>query len=110
MIAIDRPRIGTRTDRSRRPARVAAGALAALLAGALCSCQPKGPATAPASQPANLIGYTWTGLFDGKTLAGWKVPQWGGDGKVYVNDIEIVQFDIEATNGVIHVIDAVLLP
>jgi len=34
----------------------------------------------------------------------------GSDGKVYVNDIEIVQFDIEATNGVIHVIDAVLLP
>lgn len=34
----------------------------------------------------------------------------GNDGKVYVNDIEITTFDIEATNGVIHVIGAVILP
>jgi uncharacterized surface protein with fasciclin (FAS1) repeats len=34
----------------------------------------------------------------------------GSDGKVYVNDIEIVTFDVQATNGVIHVVDAVILP
>lgn len=34
----------------------------------------------------------------------------GSDGKVYVNDIEIVTFDIAATNGVIHAIDAVIVP
>ncbi len=33
------------------------------------------------------------------------------DGKVYLNDtIEVIITDIEASNGVIHVIDAVLLP
>jgi len=32
----------------------------------------------------------------------------GSDSKVYVNHIEIVTFDIEASNGVVHVIDAVV--
>jgi transforming growth factor-beta-induced protein len=31
-------------------------------------------------------------------------------GKVYVNDAQVIITDIEASNGVIHVIDAVLLP
>lgn len=34
----------------------------------------------------------------------------GSDGKVYVNDIQIVTFDIQASNGVIHAIDAVIMP
>ncbi len=32
------------------------------------------------------------------------------DGSAYVNDSKIIKTDIKATNGVIHVIDAVLLP
>ncbi len=32
------------------------------------------------------------------------------DGKVMVNDAEVIITDVEAANGVIHVIDAVLLP
>jgi len=32
------------------------------------------------------------------------------DGRVFVNDAEVVITDVEATNGVIHVIDTVLLP
>jgi len=32
------------------------------------------------------------------------------DGMVYVNDTQVITTDIEASNGVIHVIDAVLLP
>jgi len=71
---------------TRRRAGIAAGALVALLAGTLGSCQNKARSSAPQTQPARQIGYTWTGLFDGKTLAGWKVPSWGGDGKVYVKD------------------------
>ncbi len=32
------------------------------------------------------------------------------DGKVYVNDAQVVTTDIKASNGVIHVIDGVLMP
>ena len=32
----------------------------------------------------------WKNLFDGKTLAGWKAPQFGGEGKVYVENGTIV--------------------
>jgi transforming growth factor-beta-induced protein len=32
------------------------------------------------------------------------------DGKVYVNGTQVITADIVASNGVIHVIDAVLLP
>ena len=32
------------------------------------------------------------------------------DGKVYVNGAQVVTADITASNGVIHVIDTVLLP
>jgi uncharacterized surface protein with fasciclin (FAS1) repeats len=32
------------------------------------------------------------------------------DGKVFVNNAEVVQADISASNGVIHVIDHVILP
>jgi len=31
-------------------------------------------------------------------------------GKVYVNGVNVVTADVQASNGVIHVIDAVLLP
>lgn len=39
---------------------------------------------APQADPA------WKSLFDGKTLAGWKVPQFGGEGEVRVEDGAIV--------------------
>jgi transforming growth factor-beta-induced protein len=32
------------------------------------------------------------------------------DGKVMINESQVILTDIEASNGVIHVIDAVLLP
>ncbi len=32
------------------------------------------------------------------------------EGKVYVDDAQVIAADIEASNGVIHVIDAVILP
>jgi uncharacterized surface protein with fasciclin (FAS1) repeats len=32
------------------------------------------------------------------------------DGKVMVNDAQVIITDIEASNGVIHVIDSVILP
>ena len=52
---------------------------------------------------------------DGKmvdtALAGSQIKITVKDGKVYLNDtVQVIITDIEASNGVIHVIDAVLLP
>jgi len=43
-------------------------------------------AAAPATTQAGPDKEGWISLFDGKTLKGWKVPVFGGDGKVYVKD------------------------
>jgi uncharacterized surface protein with fasciclin (FAS1) repeats len=32
------------------------------------------------------------------------------DGQVYVNGAKVIRTDLDAANGVIHVIDAVILP
>ena len=45
-----------------------------------------------------------------ETLRGAEVSFSVMDGKVMINDAEIVATDIEASNGVIHVIDSVILP
>jgi hypothetical protein len=71
-----------------------------LMVAGLCSCgdkererdktkdkQKKPPArTQPQTQEAKVPRGQWKSLFDGKTLKGWKVPEWGGSGKVYVKD------------------------
>ena len=52
------------------------------------------------------------GLRSAKTLAGPKVRVRVRDGKVYLNNgrTKVVQTDLAATNGTIHVINRVLLP
>jgi transforming growth factor-beta-induced protein len=45
-----------------------------------------------------------------ETLRGAEVSFSVSDGKVMINDAEIVATDIETSNGVIHVIDSVILP
>jgi hypothetical protein len=44
------------------------------------------------------------------TLHGAPLPVSVDDGRVLVADAEVVEPDVDAANGVIHVIDAVLLP
>lgn len=44
------------------------------------------------------------------TVLGQKVIIKVEDGKVYINDAQVIITDIETSNGVIHVIDTVLLP
>lgn len=54
--------------------------------------------TAPKDRPADAAkspkkeagAASWKSLFDGKTLEGWKIPNFGGEGKVYVRDGAIV--------------------
>ena len=45
-----------------------------------------------------------------KTLSGQDIDITIKDGKVYVNNAEVVKADAKASNGVIHVVNQVLLP
>jgi len=49
-------------------------------------------------------------LSSAETAAGYDVRIKVMDGKVYINEAEVLITDIEASNGVIHVIDSVILP
>jgi uncharacterized surface protein with fasciclin (FAS1) repeats len=50
------------------------------------------------------------GMSTAKTLNGKELALKVTDGKVMVGNATVIKADIEASNGVIHVIDAVLLP
>jgi transforming growth factor-beta-induced protein len=51
------------------------------------------------------------GLTSAPTVLGKDIKITVKDGKVYLNDtVQVIITDVEASNGVIHVIDAVLLP
>jgi hypothetical protein len=50
---------------------------------ALCSCDASGE---PDARTQPVAAGEWRYLFDGKTLKGWEIPDWGGSGKVYVKD------------------------
>ncbi|OKH37170.1 fasciclin [[Phormidium ambiguum] IAM M-71] len=47
---------------------------------------------------------------EAKTVEGGEVMVMVKDGKVKVNNAQVTQADVKASNGVIHVIDTVLLP
>ena len=49
-------------------------------------------------------------LSEAETALGEKVTIKVEDGKVFINDAQVIITDIEASNGVIHVIDTVILP
>lgn len=51
-----------------------------------------------------------TKLDEAKTVNGAMVKVSTDDGKVMINDANVVKADIPASNGVIHVIDKVILP
>jgi len=52
---------------------------------------PRAESAQPAAEAApKKAPYTWRSMFDGKTLKGWKVPRFGGDGEVAVKDGTIV--------------------
>jgi len=49
-------------------------------------------------------------LTEAKTVQGSPIKISVKDGKVYINDAQVTTADIETSNGVIHVIDTVILP
>jgi uncharacterized surface protein with fasciclin (FAS1) repeats len=60
--------------------------------------------------PGALKAEQVTKVSEAKTVNGAMVKVSTEDGKVMINDATVVKADIEASNGVIHVIDKVILP
>ena len=61
--------------------------------------------------PGKVMAADVTGLTSATTVLGKDITITVKDGNVFLNDtVEVIITDIEASNGVIHVIDAVLLP
>lgn len=65
---------------------------------------PPGQTSVPDTKPEKGAKdlYTWKDLFDGKTLKGWKVPQFGGEGKVEVKDGRIILHAGETMTGIVY--------
>jgi transforming growth factor-beta-induced protein len=60
--------------------------------------------------PGKVMAADVAGLESAETALGKDVMVKVDMGKVYINESEVILTDIEASNGVIHVIDSVLLP
>jgi uncharacterized surface protein with fasciclin (FAS1) repeats len=61
--------------------------------------------------PGRVMASDVTGLSSASTVLGQDVTVTVQDGNVFLNDnVQIIITDIETSNGVIHVLDAVLLP
>jgi uncharacterized surface protein with fasciclin (FAS1) repeats len=60
--------------------------------------------------PGKVMAADVVKLSEAKTVQGEPVEIKVEDGKVYVNQAQVVKTDIGTSNGVIHVIDAVILP
>jgi uncharacterized surface protein with fasciclin (FAS1) repeats len=60
--------------------------------------------------PGKVMAEDAMGLESAETVQGQEITITTLDGSVMINEATVIQADIEASNGVIHVIDAVLLP
>ena len=60
--------------------------------------------------PGKVLAADVVKLSEAKTVQGQMIKISAAGGKVKVNDANVIKTDILCTNGVIHVIDAVILP
>lgn len=60
--------------------------------------------------PGKVTASQVVSLNSAKTASGDELRISSADGAVMINDSKVIKTDIETSNGVIHVIDAVLLP
>lgn len=80
-------RLVDRQGVSRRLGQPAGWLLAfSLLAAAVPVVAQQTPAPAPPATQSDVAPGTWQPLFDGQSLAGWKVTDFGGQGEVSVSD------------------------
>ena len=89
--------------RTNRSMRRMTGLLCVAMAMGLCACNGQLATGKPTDQTQ------WRPLFDGKTLTGWKAPEWGGSGKVGVVNGEIHIAMGDSCTGITYV-DANSLP
>jgi transforming growth factor-beta-induced protein len=60
--------------------------------------------------PGRVLAEDVVKLSEAETALGQKVTIKVENGKVFINDAQVILTDIKTTNGVIHVIDTVILP
>ena len=60
--------------------------------------------------PGNVMAADVVKISEAETVNGAKINVTAKDGTVMINDATVTTADVEASNGVIHVIDTVLLP
>jgi uncharacterized surface protein with fasciclin (FAS1) repeats len=60
--------------------------------------------------PAEVMSAAITSEMSPATVEGAALKVAPKDGKVMINDATVIQADVDASNGVIHVIDKVLMP
>ena len=60
--------------------------------------------------PGKVMAADVVGMSSAKTAGGQSFSITQKEGKVYVDEAEVVQTDIVCSNGVIHVIDTVIIP
>ncbi|QDT70671.1 Immunogenic protein MPT70 precursor [Planctomycetes bacterium MalM25] len=60
--------------------------------------------------PGRVLAQDVVSLRSAKTLQGGEVAIGVAGGRVFVNNAQVLKTDIETTNGVIHVIDTVIMP
>ena len=79
------------TTSSRIAVRLLTLAMPLALAGtSVVLADDAAPKAGDSSKPSKEIGREWTSLFDGRTLNGWKVTQFGGEGTVEAKNGELV--------------------
>ncbi|MBN2473631.1 MAG: DUF1080 domain-containing protein [Pirellulales bacterium] len=86
-----------------KPSRLRCGVLRARLRNLCrpCCCPPCRHRSEPAAEKPD--PYAWQDLFDGKTLEGWKVPEFGGEGEVHIDDGAIVLEMGSEMTGIVYV-------
>lgn len=60
--------------------------------------------------PGKVTSAEVAGMTSAKTVKGEEITIKAADGKVMVDDATVIKADVPASNGIIHVIDAVIMP
>lgn len=91
-----------RAAENEKPSASAPGSASLVAPGEKSSPASQEPAGSAQTKKEADDPHAWKDLFDGKTLKGWKAPQFGGEGKVEVKDGQIILHAGETMTGVVY--------